>query len=528
MKKLVDKNIVTALDLANLSPMDIERFLNKNPPAAMKIADTLRSFPRLTVDGHVAKAQGGDVVDHLGTGVNAVARVKFGCMNEGGVPRWRSRVPSVTFFAVTEEGTLLHIWRGKLQAQGNEVSFTVPLSDAETVHCHYTCDDIVGTMQSLQLPCINVPREELAVYHPPSSSTQNAGAVQTTVSILREPETRPAKRQRRLDYSTHPITVGDTVVDCVDLSAVDDTDGGPVQSTPRTNNHPPALMSGALSADSGDSFAFQSVSTSVSTRRPRHCRGGGTQQDPLTLDDSSSDDYDDTFDDTTIFDDIELPAIKESPTHKPAELTWRPSKAKRRASDARSVAKSEDGETPASRPLKRKPFKLIAPPQLPPPPPPPPPPAFNMNHIDTFFDDDNEVVLESEIGSPQPDDSCKHKVEAGIEHVDTSCDAARKHGVPENPPFERVPVAFELREVDARAEVDSRKVVIEKAPPSANGDKEMNAIEHETVNDAPEKEVEVPKEPTKEASTAEPSEPSWVSMSGSSIVDFLRGHVKFI
>ncbi|KAL1904303.1 ATP-dependent DNA helicase MER3 [Sporothrix stenoceras] len=209
MKKLVDKNITTVLDLADLGPVNIERFLNKNPPAAMKIADALRTFPRLVVDGHVAKAQDEDGIQNAGTGVNAVARVKFGCMNED--------------------------------------------------------------------------------------------------------EERPEKRQRLLNYSTHPITVGGTVIDCVDLSTVDETDGGPVQSPSRTNNPPQVLMSGALSADSGDSFSFQNVPTRI------HYSGGGTRQDPLTLDDSGSDDYDDTFDDTTIFDNIELPAIKESPTHKPSE-----------------------------------------------------------------------------------------------------------------------------------------------------------------------------------------------------------------
>lgn len=509
MKKLVDKNITTVRDLANLSPMDIERFLNKNPPAAMKIADTLRSFPRLTVDGHVAKAQGEDGNANTGTSVNAVARVKFGCMNEEGVPRWRSRVPSVTFLAVTEEGSLLHIWRGKLQAQEHEASFTVSLSGVETVHCHYTCDDVVGTMQSLQLPCIEVPREELAVRHTPSSSTQNVGAPKTAVSIIQEPDARPAKRQRLLNYSTHPITVGDTIIDCVDLSAVDETDGGPVQCPPRNTSRPPALMSGALSADSGDSFAFQSAPTSVSTRRPRHCSGGGTQQDPLTLDDSGSDDYDDTFDDATIFDNIELPATKESPTHKPADLTRRPSKAKRKPSDARSVARSEEAEIPAARPLKRKPSKVAAPP---PQPPRPPPPVFNMHHINTFFDDD-EITPESRNSSPQPEKSS----DLGSKHTDRSDGVVAEPEVPGSPLCNHVPVALVLQGQKAGQDLKGQQDV-EEPVPLANDEAEDTRVTDE----------ETPKEAPKEEVTAESSEPSWVNMSGSSIVDFLRGHVKFI
>lgn len=501
MKKLVDKQVTTVLELADLGAVNIERFLSKNPPAAMKLADSLRAFPRLILDGHVAKARKkprGNGKDDPRTEVKAVARVKFGCANEDGLPRWRNKVPFVTFLATTEEGLLLHIWRGKLQEQEHEVSFAVPPLDADTVQCHYTCDDIVGTMQSLQLPCIDVPREELAGRYPAGSSTQTLGTTNSNVSILRESkEPQPAKRRKLLNYSTHPITVGDTVIDCIDLSAVDDMAGGQVQPPTNTDKRLQDPMSAASYENHRDSFAFQTVSA----RQLRHCGGGGTQQDPLTLEDSGSDDYDDTFD-TSIFDDIELPAIKESPKRKPSDPRRKPS----------------DAGPANAKPPKRKPSKVAA--AL-------APPVFNMHHIDTGLDSD--VVPETRCSGLQP-------AVDGNDDMESVVDVIIPKGVVSGPLGLDAPLARrDSMGQRARAEAtrkhdeEIRPAAVDDAPPPCNGDSmSEDRIEEEGgVTDAPEKDVEHPKEAAKGAPKESP-EPSWVSMSSSSIVDFLRGHVRFV
>ncbi|CAK7235275.1 ATP-dependent DNA helicase MER3 [Sporothrix bragantina] len=284
MKKLADKQVTSVLDLAGLSAVDIERFLSKNPPAAMKIADSLKSFPRLFLDGQVAKAPDEG-------SAKAVAKVTLGCLNEQGLPRWRNKIPSVTFMAMTKEGNLLHIWRGKLQGKEHQVSFPVPYSDADEILCDFTCDDIVGTIYSLQLQSVEVPPGEIIASWSAVAAPSTVNGLKTSVSALRD--TGPihtSKRQKLLKYSTHPITVGNSVVDCIDLSAVDEADEN-TSHIPQTKRKRPQYSNttAASAGDPFDSYAFQSMSV----KKPRNYSGGGTQQDPLTLDDDSgSDDFD--------------------------------------------------------------------------------------------------------------------------------------------------------------------------------------------------------------------------------------------
>lgn len=124
MSKLVDKHILTVSELADLTAVQIESFLAKNPPAAMKIADALKTFPRLALDGHIKRRQshhGPDLIE-----LDALAKVQFSYKNASGFPRWKNRVPMVTFFAESATGKLLHIWRGKLQENAHPLSFFIP------------------------------------------------------------------------------------------------------------------------------------------------------------------------------------------------------------------------------------------------------------------------------------------------------------------------------------------------------------------------------------------------------------------
>ena len=301
MKKLADKRVTNVLDLAGLSSVDIERLLSKNPPAAMKIADALKSFPRLFLEGQVEKTRGEYCVEGTGVEPRANVRVTLGCTNIQGPPRWRNRVPSVTFLAMTKEGTLLHLWRGKLEHRERQISFCVPHSSADQVYCEFSCDEIVGTNYSLLLPAIEVSPEVAASWStitvPLTSKRLRDGSRNTTL--------QSAKRQKLSSYPTHPITVGDTIIDCIDLSVVDEIDAE-CPRTPLSNRKRSQMLAGVTNNDSQDTYATQSMSVKKS-----RSSGRGTQQDPLTLNEDSDSDDIDTFDEG-IFDQIEMPAVKES------------------------------------------------------------------------------------------------------------------------------------------------------------------------------------------------------------------------
>ena len=448
MKKLADKHVTNVLDLAGLSAVDIERFLCKNPAAAMKIADSLKSFPRLFLDGQVEKVSS-DVGKH-GNGIEpkAIAKVTLRCMNEQGVPRWRNKVPSVTFLAMTEEGTLLHIWRGKLQDQERQITFPVPSRNADEVFCEFSCDEVVGTTYSLQLPSVEVPWSGV-------TTILTANAPNTPASFLRDPESlQIPKKQKPPTYSTRPVAVGDTLVNCIDLSAADEVEPGRAYPAQIMRKRP--LES---SCKSHDSYAFQSMSV----KKPRKCSGGGTQQDPLTLDsdDPDSDDLD-AFD-TDIFDNIEIPIIKELPKT--------------------TASTKKAGETP-------------------------PVPVFEMRRI-----------------SPPAEEKAPLKVRQTTPDLyEDGCLSLK------SPPVPKLP--FCSSPVDAAASVRigtgfgcTEESLDSSSEPGKQKDDETVRIEtgKSTVSPSVDGAME-----TSAAAAQEPSEPSWVTMSSNSVVDFLRGHVKFV
>ncbi|CAK7231337.1 ATP-dependent DNA helicase MER3 [Sporothrix eucalyptigena] len=484
MKKLVDKDITTVLALADLGTVSIERFLIKNPPAAMKIVDSLKSFPRLFLDGQVAKAALESNSQVTEEKVKAIAKVKFGCTNEQGLSRWRNKVPSMTFLAMTKEGTLLHIWRGKLQCRERDASFPVPHSDADSVLCYFTCDDIVGTIYSLQLPSIEVPRRELSADGYAVTAHTPVVGPKTKASVLRDTAQTPQpKRQRLLNYSTQPITVGDTVIDCIDLSAVDEAEA--VLTPPNKRKRTP-MPTNSVTEDH-DSYGFQSMSV----KKPRNFSGGGTQQDPFTLDDSDSDDFD-TFD-TDIFDNIEMPTIKESPQ-------------KRATEPAETLPAHVTPQAPVTYPK----------------------PVFTMRHIETLSND--TAVPETRDNSPET---------AAVPAVqDSTSRGAAQDEDPEEiliPPLQTCQSSIETVPTLDAAETTENGEEQTQLDTSNNVHRETRPERDEpevegpgSVNDESMEAREKPAEEAPKLALKAPFEPSWVTSSSSSIVDFLRGHVKFV
>ncbi|CAK7229006.1 ATP-dependent DNA helicase MER3 [Sporothrix curviconia] len=315
MKKLADRQVTNVLDLAGLSTMDIERFLSKNPPAAMKIADTLKSFP---------------------------------------------------------------------------------------------------------------------------------------------------------------------LVDCIDLSAADEAETDSVHAPPHTKRKRPQESSSRFTStnDPYDSYAFQSMSV----KKPRKCSGGGTQQDPLTLDDDTSSDDFDMFD-TDIFDDIEMPVIKESP------------------------------EKPALKVPTRT----------------PPAPVFKMCNVVTPTDE--ETVPGTRRSSPEPVEPVEpmEPMEHVVAEKGTGNGAVIAHAFSKSPIVPAPPAAHSAGHAEPCAQVFGGNRHIEEQSQTVDDDrnatdtKDDKETEVDMLADIEEIPNKSPAPPPKEL-----SEPSWVTLSSSSIVDFLRGHVKFV
>ncbi|EPE02414.1 dead deah box dna helicase [Ophiostoma piceae UAMH 11346] len=456
MRKLVDKNITTVRQLAGLGPVTIERFLSKNPPAAMKIADTLKSFPMLAMEGQVSRC----------TSDRAVAQVTVGFANEGGVPRWRNRVPALTFLAETAEGALLHIWRGKLQAnrQEHDVSFAVPLGDADTVLCYIACDEIAGTLVGAQLSCVDVPPSEMKAISRFVKPMKPTSLVQT-----RQPmeSSNPAKRQKVQHTTT-------STNNSVDLSKQATTSSSHQQKT--------------LPLLRDDTFAFDFQGFSV--KQPKHCSGGGTQNDPFTLDSGSEiDDFD-----SDIFDDFELPAMAELPV---------------------SVEKAQKDSNKENQPPRMT--KDKSPPAVKDTMAPPPQPRTAItkpaeNPVRPKF------VIPSIFESPCWDSSSEDAEDLGerdnfeaISGVSgtTKCKAAE---IQNAPVLETEVVSSEEGVTIIQGGGDTRGTV---AGDGVRGEKSEQESEYQPASTS--------QEPLR------PNEPGWVSATtNSSIIDFLRGHVKFV
>ncbi len=145
MRKLVNQEVRTVLDLAEKSYMDIDRLLARNPPFGKKTKETLEKFPRLTLDAEIATS----TVSQEGCDVCVKVILAH---NEKGQGYWNSRPPRLTFMAETTSGVLVFFWRGSMMKLGgssrHELEFPVRLTGLDDIICHFSCEEIVGTLVS--------------------------------------------------------------------------------------------------------------------------------------------------------------------------------------------------------------------------------------------------------------------------------------------------------------------------------------------------------------------------------------------
>lgn len=154
MRKLASKDIRTVLQLADKQYDEIERLMSRQPPFGKNLQVHLDKFPRLSVDAAVVRHRVQPRSEEEPVLIDVKATLRY--LNRKGLPNWLNRVPALTFLAESGNGTLVHFWRGstrKLDTQsGFELKFSVGLRNVrDRVVCHFSCEEIVGTIVSTTL-----------------------------------------------------------------------------------------------------------------------------------------------------------------------------------------------------------------------------------------------------------------------------------------------------------------------------------------------------------------------------------------
>jgi ATP-dependent DNA helicase HFM1/MER3 len=153
MRKLASKDIRTVLELADKEYDEIERLMSRQPPFGRTLQAHLDKFPRLQVEaavvGHRVQPRSEEPVV-----IEVKATLRY--LNRKGLPNWLNRVPTLTFLAETNNGTLVYFWRGSMRKLENQAGFDLKFSVGlrnvkEHVICHLSCEEIVGTIVSKTL-----------------------------------------------------------------------------------------------------------------------------------------------------------------------------------------------------------------------------------------------------------------------------------------------------------------------------------------------------------------------------------------
>jgi ATP-dependent DNA helicase HFM1/MER3 len=146
MRKLVSQGVLSVLDLANRDHMDIGRLLSRNPAQGKAMFDTLAKLPRLTLEASAVNEQSeqGDVT-------TATIKVTLGHQNHKAGNFRDGRVTYATFMAESSGGALAFFWREDLKKLINgslDLKFPVSICAGEDLVCHFSCEEIVGTIVS--------------------------------------------------------------------------------------------------------------------------------------------------------------------------------------------------------------------------------------------------------------------------------------------------------------------------------------------------------------------------------------------
>lgn len=179
MRKLASKNIRTVLELADRDYGEIERLMSRQPPFGKKLQADLERFPRLDMNLAVA---GRKILPRSEEPVVLEVKATLRYLNQKGPPNWLNRLPALTFLVESGAGALVFFWRGSMRKLDNqsgfELAFSVGLrAPHDRIVCHFTCEEIVGTIVSKSLDH-NVPASVFPSRPPPAT----AGFIQSNKS----------------------------------------------------------------------------------------------------------------------------------------------------------------------------------------------------------------------------------------------------------------------------------------------------------------------------------------------------------
>ncbi|KAJ8129735.1 hypothetical protein O1611_g3896 [Lasiodiplodia mahajangana] len=148
VRKWVSHGVHTVLGVADKGVLDIERITSRNPPYGRGVQKVLEDFPRLTLKADLIESRAPSFKSD--DPVSVTVKVRVGHRNAKATPRWKDRVPALTFIALTSDGNLAYFWRGSMKkldkSNGLDLKFPVALiAPNQTILFHLSCEEIVGT-----------------------------------------------------------------------------------------------------------------------------------------------------------------------------------------------------------------------------------------------------------------------------------------------------------------------------------------------------------------------------------------------
>lgn len=222
VRKLVQSNVKTVVQLASMDMAAIERVMSRNPPFGRKILDLMTSFPRLTLKADIIKK-----MVRPNEQIKVQVNAHLGYSNAKS-PAWNRKSPIVTFTASVSNGNLAYIWRGSIKRleKGFDLAFTCGLlRPSDVVTCELACEEIVGTIQSVQLKP-EIPAKAFPIPKPipsPAKTAPNDDRAKALLSKEEEAEILAALEQDGDDLDGGPgsdyggESVFDDFVDIDDL-----------------------------------------------------------------------------------------------------------------------------------------------------------------------------------------------------------------------------------------------------------------------------------------------------------------------
>lgn len=168
-RRLVQADVKTIRQLANMATSDIERILSRNPPLGKKILDYAKAFPTLSIKAEIVEK-----VIKVGRPVKVKIKARLGCTHVK-VSSWKNQTSPLTFLATVSNGYLAHLERGSMKRleTGFDVTFMAELTGPDDIiTCQIACDEVVGTVKTIDLkPDFPLSAFSMPQAHPETIST---------------------------------------------------------------------------------------------------------------------------------------------------------------------------------------------------------------------------------------------------------------------------------------------------------------------------------------------------------------------